>query len=900
MGQSNAKGAWLTCPECCTLTPLADACSLSCGHDISWLDKGRYPRFWQALIVDNPFVILGHWNVQLEAKASWLDVRTAVQGPLDGPITIPVPGLPSLRYDNETGTVELREQGSLSPVSVPGTILRNGIEVRVQMLAMPKNALLEPLAIGRTTKEFTLKHRETALGRLDQHGIKQLSHVAVEEQHCIIVHRPGTASFYIVDRRTASGTFVNRRPVLVRCLQGGDLVQVGPFAWIFNEVDGFFVPTEGIVGADVKITGLRVPNRLGIDSLHIPAKRFVAIVGASGAGKSTLIKAVARLPEVKAEGSVLIDGFNVDQHERWYRSILGYMPQEAILHAQLSPLQALRFNIRLRLGRANTDEVKKTLRELDIPESRWNAPIAELSGGEQKRVRIANEIVMRPRLLMLDEPASGLDAEREKSLVKMLRSLSHQGCTVVMVTHGKAHQGVCDEEFDVSDESFFFHETGRSPRHAAEEGKTSRLQDGQPKEPGADWRARRTARMLPQTGRLLTQAQVLVQRELLLTCKGWKKLIVPVVIVPLVFALSIHLGLGNSTKLDMLGFLAILATIWMGASLSLLSIVSEREIIDHEVLFYLRIPSYVLAKFLVWSLISAGQVSCFFAALWLMRGVLDWGPMLYTPWWTWLSLLSTAIAAIALGLFISALSGRRKETANLILPLIMMMQIIFSVQVSDSDKTYLQDVYGRFQIHRCAVWPDRRADMWIPAYGGWVCARARTALQRKLNGTAIGTNQSEVFESLRATQPTADAQEEGEQALPSWLSPFFSYFTLSRYADIILRSFAYDEQSSLAFAGQPSADDSAQRYDYAGWRNRATFALVLLITLLVAATMMAMWWQNSAMTLKRIAKHAEGGFREGSSRCEVAAKRIKLWLRKRSGAVLEEKPLAGRQSELNI
>ena len=332
---------------------------------------------------------------------------------------------------------------------------------------------------------------------------------------------------------------------------------------------------------------------------------------------------------------------------------------------------------------------------------------------------------------------------------------------MIMVTHGKAHKGICDEEIDIRNGAIAS-DTSEEARQPSKDCTGSLSPEGQ--ESAVRRPTRRISRIPIRSLRTigpLTQVRVLIQRELLLTCKSWRKLVVPVVIVPVLFATAIHVALVTTTKLDLLGFLMVLASIWMGASLSLLSIVYERAIIDHEFLFYLRIPSYVLAKVLVLGLISVGQVSCFFWVLWLMRGLFGWGEMLYHPLWSWLSLLLIGVGGVTLGLLLSGLAGRNKDRANLVLPLIMMGQIVFSVQVSDNSASSLEVAYGRFQPHYCCVWPDRRSDRWIPSQGGWVSERARVhfgrqfaAMQANLdsrNESQIPTPEqaNKIIESLR-------------------------------------------------------------------------------------------------------------------------------------------------------
>src|SRR5262249_24390126 len=157
-----------------------------------------------------------------------------------------------------------------------------------------------------------------------------------------------------------------------------------------------------------------------------------------GAGKTTLLNALCGLVPAQS-GQVLLNGASLyDQPARW-RRLIGYVPQEDIVHTELTPRQALAYAARLRLPAATpADEreaaVDKTLALLELSE-RAEVRIDRLSGGQRKRVSVGVELIGRPRLLFLDEPTSGLDPSTEAKLMRTLRELALQGCTVLCTTH---------------------------------------------------------------------------------------------------------------------------------------------------------------------------------------------------------------------------------------------------------------------------------------------------------------------------------------------------------------------------------------------------------------------------------------------------------------------------------
>lgn len=158
----------------------------------------------------------------------------------------------------------------------------------------------------------------------------------------------------------------------------------------------------------------------------------VAVLGPSGSGKSTLIKALIGLQRLSS-GHVTLDGAAVDV--RAWKGRLGYVPQDDIVHPALTVQQALGFAARLRLGPGDHGRRLETLlRQLGLADHRRQR-IATLSGGQRKRVSIAQELLSEPDVLVLDEPTSGLDPALEAAMMALLAGLATQGALVLTTTH---------------------------------------------------------------------------------------------------------------------------------------------------------------------------------------------------------------------------------------------------------------------------------------------------------------------------------------------------------------------------------------------------------------------------------------------------------------------------------
>ncbi|HQF71497.1 MAG TPA: ATP-binding cassette domain-containing protein, partial [Promineifilum sp.] len=181
-------------------------------------------------------------------------------------------------------------------------------------------------------------------------------------------------------------------------------------------------------------------------SLSVYPREFVALVGGSGAGKSTLLNAMSGF--APANGRVLVNGEDLYDNFAAYRSILGYVPQDDIIHGLLPVRSALTYAARLRLPDADPGEidarVNKALAEVEMGDHA-EKQVARLSGGQRKRVSIASELLAEPGLFFLDEPTSGLDPGLEKKMMYTMRRLADGGRTVLLVTHATANIDQCTQ-----------------------------------------------------------------------------------------------------------------------------------------------------------------------------------------------------------------------------------------------------------------------------------------------------------------------------------------------------------------------------------------------------------------------------------------------------------------------
>ena len=182
-------------------------------------------------------------------------------------------------------------------------------------------------------------------------------------------------------------------------------------------------------------------------SFTVAAGELVAIIGPSGAGKTTLLEAIAGVSPTTS-GSVRFDGIAVQANRDAFRSVLGYVPQEDIVHADLPLRRMLRYAARLRLPSSTSateidDAVRDAIDAVGLP-AHADVRVGSLSGGQRKRASIAVELPTDPSVFFLDEPTSGLDPVTGAEIVSRLRHLADRSATVVFTTHSVEDLAECD------------------------------------------------------------------------------------------------------------------------------------------------------------------------------------------------------------------------------------------------------------------------------------------------------------------------------------------------------------------------------------------------------------------------------------------------------------------------
>jgi ABC-type multidrug transport system ATPase subunit len=304
-----------------------------------------------------------------------------------------------------------------------------------------------PSVDRRPTSRMPLPAKAMRIGRVPDNDVV-LSDLNVSRHHAELRKSP-TGQYEIVDLGSHNGTFVNGQRVTKQALTEQDLVSIGSstFRLTGGELRQFV--DDGNITFTAQELVVKAGSKVLLDhvSFPIPEKCLLGVIGPSGAGKSTLLGALTGMRPATT-GTVLYDNRDLYQNYNELRYRIGLVPQESVLHTQLTARRALQYSAELRFPA----DVKPTERDGRVDEvmgelgltRHANTRADRLSGGQLKRVNVAQELLTKPSLLFLDEPTSGLDPGLDKSVMEQMRDLAHDGRTVIVVTHSVDNLDTCD------------------------------------------------------------------------------------------------------------------------------------------------------------------------------------------------------------------------------------------------------------------------------------------------------------------------------------------------------------------------------------------------------------------------------------------------------------------------
>lgn len=474
-------------------------------------------------------------------------------------------------------------------------------------------------------------------------------------------------------------------------------------------------------------------------SFRVEPGELVAVMGPSGSGKSTLLRCLAG--DLRPSGgAVRLDGDDLHVAVDRWRGRVGYVPQDELVHGELTVEEALAFALQVRVGALPVGEaeqrIARALEAVDLSGERaqrvGSARHPVLSGGQRKRLAVAQELLAEPPLLLLDEPTSGLSSGDAASLVAHLRALADHGRTVLATIHQPDAELL--ERFDKllilrEGRTVFFGTPAeayarfdvdpRAPGLLVERAIPDARGWGAPLEAKRDWPTP-TAREAPARVSPVVQCRAVLRRAALVKVRDRANLWLLAAQAPVVGGLLAALFFGTEPlRRNTPLFVLVVATVFFGCFNAARDVVGERALLRRELAVGLSLPAYLLGRFGLLCAIGAVQV--------LVLVLLVYGAVgLEGAAWALVGVLLVTVAtASALGLLVSSLA-RSEEAALAVVPVLLIPQMLLGGVLIGIDRGPVVEALAAAMPTRWSVEAvfevERRAlEVWDVPRGGVRC-----------------------------------------------------------------------------------------------------------------------------------------------------------------------------------
>jgi ABC-type multidrug transport system ATPase subunit len=550
------------------------------------------------------------------------------------------------------------------------------------------------------------------IGRANDNDIV-IQDVLASRHHAFLLQSPlGTE---IRDAHSVNGTFVNGVRVGSAVLGEGDVITIGNVDLVFS--DGNLIRrTEAATrsgGLEVNGVHFKIDGKELLDNISLTARpgTLTAIIGGSGAGKTTLSRLIAGYTRPSA-GSVTFEGHNIHAEYATMRSRIGMVPQDDVVHRQLTVNQALGYAAELRLPPDTSKQeraqvVAQVLEELDLTKHA-DTRVDKLSGGQRKRASVALELLTQPSLLLLDEPTSGLDPALDRQVMLMLRQLADAGRVVLVVTHSVSYLDVCDQillvapggktafngppsqvgaALGTTNWADIFANVGADPdeanrRFMERDGRRHSEATPAPESP-ADLGE-------PVHTDLVRQFSTIARRQVRLVISDRGYSVFLAVLPFLIGALSLTVkgpkpGLGPADPLGLaptqpqyIMVLLNIGAVFMGTALTIRDLIGERPIFRREQAVGLSTTAYLLAKVFIFFVFATVQAAIATFIVRLGKGA----PTAHPPFFDsstfslFVTVAGTCVASAILGLMLSAVAQSNEQIMPLLVVSIMSQLVL--------------------------------------------------------------------------------------------------------------------------------------------------------------------------------------------------------------------------------
>jgi ABC-type multidrug transport system ATPase subunit/pSer/pThr/pTyr-binding forkhead associated (FHA) protein/ABC-type multidrug transport system permease subunit len=633
-----------------------------------------------------------------------------------------------LNSRNGTSLNRVQNRITHSPLQTTDDIFLGSYKVSASWILQKRKAVVGEAAFATVL----FQSQAMTIGR-DPACEQPVSHPTISWHHARLTRN--SAGTVLEDLGSLNGTFLNGVRISSKTqVQPGQEIGIGSIRFQLLP-DGNLARRDyaGNVSIEAQdVTVLAPDGRPLLEPISLVAypSELIAMMGPAGAGKTTLLKALNGYSR-PASGSVLFNGLNLYRHYDRFSQQLAYVPQDDIVHPQLTVREALYFSARLRTDLTDDEietRIDKLLRELNLSDKK-NTVIGSpenkvLSGGQRKRVNIAMELITDTPVLFLDEPTSGLSSYDAEGVVHLLKELSRQGKTIIATIHQPSLHVF--REFDnlimltrdsggcgtlaffgpaYPDSIDFLHpRTPEQTQSSPAEPGPELLLTGLAKSTASDWsrrfresryrkqfvedRARQSASTIQapvkEASRRFnfTQWITLLRRNTIVKLRNRAQMAILGLQSPLIAALIVlvygKVAATASTfqqfqdmAANIIGIhiLMVVAAIWFGCNNATRDIVGEWTIFYRERMVNLKLPSYVFSKFILLLALSVLQCAVMLGIVYFLSG-------LKADFFRIGAVLVLASAVgTTLGLAISARSSST-ESAIALLPIVLLPVIV--------------------------------------------------------------------------------------------------------------------------------------------------------------------------------------------------------------------------------
>jgi ABC transport system ATP-binding/permease protein len=518
-----------------------------------------------------------------------------------------------------------------------------------------------------------------------------LDHPQVSGFHARITRESN--GVWIEDLHSSNGTYVSDILIHKAPLNTGDSIVIMPYLLLYTGTYlniYTFQRESQLIGwqVSVSVSAKKILDRV---TIACNSNELVGLIGPSGSGKTTLMKCLSG-QTLPGSGRVQLNGLEMYQHFPVFKHNIGFVPQDDILHRELSVHQTLMYAAKLRLPRDMSDKERKTrvyetLIELELEEQERQA-VQRLSGGQRKRVNIAVELLTKPGILFLDEPTSGLDPALDEKLMILFKKLSQDGRITILTTHLLEHAGMFSkialmhygrliffgppaealDFFHVNAINALYSRIKEQPAEVWQEEfqKTSASRESVEKLRELVLPSRRKEVSVPVVARespaaMVAQWKILSSRYLDIILRDRKNTSILLLQAPLIAFFIMVATSSISSRL----FMMALAALWFGCNNSAREICKELPIYRRERMVNLSIIPYLGSKFVILS--SLVVIQC------LVLALLTPSDFLRAYW----PLVLCGMAGIAMGLFVSSIVTSPDKAIALV-PILLIPQVLFS------------------------------------------------------------------------------------------------------------------------------------------------------------------------------------------------------------------------------